>query len=157
MLIGSAPGVVTASLNNAWAPIVYRTDPAHRGEVLERTSRDIAALAALAAGVRGASSRRRCCGSSRPRSYDPTQLTPAVGIVAIGTVLSVLYLANVHLVFASGRSTGLALVTPRRPARRGRCRLGAGARRSASTAISVGHDRHLRRRWLPGSPSWPAG
>ena len=28
VLIGSAPGVVTASLNNAWAPIVYRTEPA---------------------------------------------------------------------------------------------------------------------------------
>ena len=32
--------------------------------------------------------------------------------MAAGTVLSVLYLCNVHLVFASGRSEGLAVVTP---------------------------------------------
>ena len=39
-------------------------------------------------------------------------MTPAVALVAAGTVLSVLYLSNVHLVFASGRSEGLAIVTP---------------------------------------------
>ena len=33
-------------------------------------------------------------------------MTPAVGLVAAGTVLSVPYLCNVHLVFASGRSDG---------------------------------------------------
>ena len=47
-----------------------------------------------------------------PASYNPRQMTPAVGLVAVGTILSVLYLCNVHLVFASGRSAGLALVTP---------------------------------------------
>lgn len=111
VLIGSAPGVLTASLNNAWAPIVYRTDPRHRGEVLEHTSRDIATLTALAAGFVAVTA-PTLLRIAAPSTYDPTLLTPAVGIVAIGTVLSVLYLANVHLVFASGRSAGLALVTP---------------------------------------------
>lgn len=111
VLIGSAPGVVTASLNNAWAPIVYRTEPRHRGEVLEHTSRDIATLAALAGGF-VAFMAPALLRIAAPSTYDPTQLTPAVGIVAIGTVFSVYYLANVHLVFASGRSSGLAVVTP---------------------------------------------
>jgi O-antigen/teichoic acid export membrane protein len=111
VLIGSAPGVVTASLNNAWAPVVYRTPDQHRGEVLEHTSRDIAAIAGLAAGFVAFLS-PALLRIAAPSTYDPTPLTPAVGIVAIGTVLSVFYLANVHLVFASGRSAGLAVVTP---------------------------------------------
>jgi O-antigen/teichoic acid export membrane protein len=111
VLIGSAPGVLTSSLNNAWAPVVYRADPLHRGVVLERTGRDIAALTALAAGfvaLTGPTLLR----IAAPPEYDPTPMTPAVGLVAIGSLLSVFYLSNVHLVFASGRSAGLALVTP---------------------------------------------
>lgn len=111
VLIGSAPGVLTSSLNNAWAPVVYRTDPWHRGVVLERTGRDIAALTALAGGF-VALMAPTLLRIVAPPTYDPTAMTPAVGLVAIGSVLSVLYLANVHLVFASGRSAGLALVTP---------------------------------------------
>ena len=111
VLIGSAPGVLTASLNNAWAPVVYRTDPLHRGEVLEHTGRDIAVLTGLAAGF-VAFTAPTLLRVAAPSTYDPTELTPAVGVVAIGTVLSVLYLSNVHLVFASGRSSGLAVVTP---------------------------------------------
>jgi O-antigen/teichoic acid export membrane protein len=111
VLIGSAPGVITSSLNNAWAPVVYRTDPEHRGVVLERTGRDIAALTALTAGG-VALLAPVLLRIVAPASYSPTALTPAVGLAAVGSVLSVVYLANVHLVFASGRSEGLALVTP---------------------------------------------
>ena len=111
VLIGSAPGVITSSLNNAWAPVVYRTPPEHRGVVLERTGRDIAALTALTAG--GVSLLApMLLQVVAPPSYDPASLTPAVGLAAVGSVLSVVYIANVHLVFASGRSEGLALVTP---------------------------------------------
>ncbi|NMM22103.1 MAG: hypothetical protein HHJ11_01145 [Phycicoccus sp.] len=42
----------------------------------------------------------------------PLELVPAVAIVAFGCVLSVAYLANVHLVFAAGRSLGLPVITP---------------------------------------------
>jgi O-antigen/teichoic acid export membrane protein len=111
VLIGSAPGVLTSSLNNAWAPVVYRTAPEHRGEVLEHTGRDIAALTSLAAGFVAVAA-PFLLAVVAPASYDPGQMTPAVGLVAAGTVLSVLYLCNVHLVFASGRSEGLAVVTP---------------------------------------------
>ena len=111
VLIGSAPGVLTSSLNNAWAPIVYRTPEHDRAEVLEHTGRDIAVLTALAAGFVAAAA-PVLLRIVAPASYSPGEMTPAVGLVAAGTVLSVLYLCNVHLVFASGRSEGLALVTP---------------------------------------------
>jgi O-antigen/teichoic acid export membrane protein len=111
VLIGSAPGVLTSSLNNAWAPVVYRTSPEHRGEVLEHTGRDIAMLTGLAAGF-VALAAPLLLAIVAPPSYSPREMTPAVGLVAAGTILSVLYLCNVHLVFASGRSEGLALVTP---------------------------------------------
>ena len=111
VLIGSAPGVLTSSLNNAWAPVVYRTAQEHRGEVLEHTGRDIAALTGLAAGF-VALAAPALLDVVAPASYSPRAMTPAVGLVAAGTILSVLYLCNVHLVFASGRSEGLALVTP---------------------------------------------
>lgn len=111
VLIGSAPGVLTSSLNNAWAPVVYRTPEHHRAEVLEHTGRDIAVLTALAAGFVAAAA-PVLLRIVAPASYSPGEMTPAVGLVAAGTVLSVLYLCNVHLVFASGRSAGLALVTP---------------------------------------------
>jgi O-antigen/teichoic acid export membrane protein len=111
VLIGSAPGVLTSSLNNAWAPVVYRTPEAHRGEVLEHTGRDIGWLTSLAAGFVAVTA-PLLLAVVAPPSYDPRAMTPAVALVAAGTVLSVLYLSNVHLVFASGRSTGLAVVTP---------------------------------------------
>ncbi len=125
VLIGSAPAVLTSSLNNAWAPVVYRTDPLHRGVVLERTGRDIAALTALTAG--GVSLLAPLLlRVVAPPSYDPAVLTPAVGLAAVGSVLSVLYLANVHLVFASGRSEGLAVVTPAALVLGTACAWGAG-------------------------------
>lgn len=111
VLVGSAPGVLTASLNNAWAPVVYRTPQDQRGEVLEHTGRDIGVLTSLAAGF-VAIGAPLLLAVVAPASYDPSSLTPAVAWVAAGTVLSVVYLCHVHLVFASGRSHGLALVTP---------------------------------------------
>jgi O-antigen/teichoic acid export membrane protein len=130
VLIGSAPGVLTSSLNNAWAPVVYRTDPAYRGAVLERTGRDIAALTGLAAAF-VAFTAPTLLRIAAPPSYDPRQMTPTVGLVAIGTILSVLYLANVHLVFASGRSAGLALVTPTA------LLVGVGAAWAAGSALTL--------------------
>ncbi len=111
LLLGSAPAMVTAALNNAWAPVIYRTEPQQRGAALERTARDVAGLTAvLAGGV--AVLAPWLMRVLAPASYAPTELVAAVGVAAIGSVLSVAYLANVHLVFASGRSAGLALVTP---------------------------------------------
>jgi hypothetical protein len=111
VLLGSSPGVITAALNNSWAPVVYRADPEHRGAVLERTARDIGALAALVAGGVALLS-PWLLRIAAPATYGTDQLVPAVAIIAGGAVLSVGYLANVHLVFAAGRTAGLSLVTP---------------------------------------------
>lgn len=130
VLIGSAPGVLTSSLNNAWAPVVYRTPENHRGEVLEHTARDIGFLTALAAGWVSVAAPLLLRVVAGPE-YDPRAMTPAVGLVAAGTVLSVFYLSNVHLVFVSGRSEGLAVVTPASLV------VGTGAALLASTLLGL--------------------
>jgi len=111
LLVGSSPAVITSALNNSWAPIIYRTPEQQRATVLSHTARDIATLAALiSAGVALLSPwlMRLVAGSG----FAPLELVPAVAIVAFGCVLSVAYLANVHLVFAAGRSLWLSVITP---------------------------------------------
>jgi O-antigen/teichoic acid export membrane protein len=111
LLVGSSPAVITSALNNSWAPIVYRAPGHERGAVLAHTARDIATLTALISGGVALLSpwlMRLVAGSD----FAPLDLVPAVAIVAFGCVLSVAYLANVHLVFAAGRSLGLSMTTP---------------------------------------------
>jgi O-antigen/teichoic acid export membrane protein len=111
LLVGSAAGVVTSALNNSWVPVVFSTPEAERGAVLERTGRDLAALTALASGGVAVLA-PWLLRIAAPSRFDTDSLVKAVAITAAGSVLTIAYLANVHLVFASGRSTGLALVTP---------------------------------------------
>lgn len=136
VLIGSAPGVLTSSLNNAWAPVVYRATESERAHILESTSRDIAWLAACAAGF-VALLAPTLLAIVAPAGYDPTTLTPAVALAAAGTVFSVPYLANVHLVFASGRSRGLSVATPLALLVGATCAVLAG-RILGLTAVAVG-------------------
>jgi O-antigen/teichoic acid export membrane protein len=111
LLVGSAPAVVTSALNNSWAPIVYRAPDHERGAILAHTARDITTLVALISGGVALLSPwlMRFVADA---GFAPLELVPAVAIVAFGCVLSVAYLANVHLVFAAGRSLGLSVVTP---------------------------------------------
>ena len=44
------------------------------------------------------------------RQFIKFLVVPAVAIVAMGTVLSVAYLANVHLIFAAGASLWLSVI-----------------------------------------------
>lgn len=111
LLIGGAPAMITAALNNAWAPVIYRTAPEHRGAALESTARDVASVTAvLAGGV--ALLAPWVLQVLAPASFGPSELVVAVGITTIGSVISVAYLGNVHLVFASSRSAGLAVASP---------------------------------------------
>lgn len=111
LLLGSAPAMIVSALNNAWAPVVYRTAEAERGAALERTARDVAAVtAALAGGV--ALLAPFLLRILAPAGFAPAELVPVAAVTAVGAVISVAYLANVHLVFASGRSGGLALASP---------------------------------------------
>ncbi|MEP7194580.1 MAG: oligosaccharide flippase family protein [Actinomycetota bacterium] len=111
LLVGSSPAVITSALNNSWAPIVYRAPDHERGTVLAHTARDISTLAALISGGVALLSpwlMRFVAGAG----FAPLELVPAVAIAAFGCVLSVAYLANVHLIFAAGRSLWLSVVTP---------------------------------------------
>ncbi|HWU31948.1 MAG TPA: hypothetical protein VN108_03685, partial [Marmoricola sp.] len=111
LLVGTAPNVITSSLNNSWAPAIFSTDEAHRGAVLEHTARDIAMLASLvSSGVALLSPWLLMLVASH--AYSPNQLVPAVCVVCVGSMISVAYLANVQLVFASGKPYGLSFITP---------------------------------------------
>jgi O-antigen/teichoic acid export membrane protein len=111
VLVGSSPAVIISALNNSWAPIVYRADERERGAVLAHTARDITILAALVSGGVALLSPWLMRLVADP-DLAPLELVPAVAIVAFGCVLSVAYLANVHLVFATGRSLWLSVITP---------------------------------------------
>jgi O-antigen/teichoic acid export membrane protein len=111
LLVGSSPAVITSALNNSWAPIVYRAPEHERGAVLAHSARDIATLAALISGGVALLSPWLMRFVAGP-SFRPLELVPAVAITAFGCVLSVAYLANVHLIFAAGRSLLLSVVTP---------------------------------------------
>jgi len=111
LLLGTAPNVITSSLNNSWAPTVFAAPESERGAVLAHTARDIARIAALiSSGVALLSPWLLMIIADD--SYDPNALVSTVGVVCVGSTLSVAYLANVHLVFASGRPAGLSLITP---------------------------------------------
>jgi O-antigen/teichoic acid export membrane protein len=111
LIVGSAPAVITSALNNSWAPIIYRATDRERGAVLSHTARDIATLAALmSGGVALLSPWLMQLVASQ--TFRPLELVPTVAIVSFGCVLSVAYLANVHLVFAAGRSLWLSVITP---------------------------------------------
>lgn len=111
LLVGTAPNVITSSLNNSWAPTVYATPEAQRGTVVEHTAADIAWLTGLvSAGVALLSPWLLQIFASR--AFDPIELVPAACLVVLGSMLSIAYLANVQLVFASGRPGRLSIVTP---------------------------------------------
>lgn len=111
LLVGASPAMIVAALNNAWAPVVYRTAPEQRGAALERTARDVGAITAVLAGGVALLS-PWALQVLAPASFAPGELVAAVGIAAVGSVISVAYLGNVHLVFASSRSGGLAVASP---------------------------------------------
>jgi hypothetical protein len=50
--------------------------------------------------------------AQQQKGFAPLELVPVVAITAFGCVLSVAYLANVHLIFAAGRSLWLSVITP---------------------------------------------
>ncbi|WP_182111755.1 MULTISPECIES: lipopolysaccharide biosynthesis protein [unclassified Actinotalea] len=111
LTIGAGATVVTAGLNNAWAPLVYRAAPERRGEVLTGTTRTIATVTAVLAGGVGLLA-PWLLRLAAPASYAPDELVPAVALASAAALPSVVYLASGHLVFARGRTGALALTTP---------------------------------------------
>lgn len=111
LTIGAGATVLTAGLNNAWAPVVYRTPAAERPQVLTQTTRTIAAVTLAVAGAVALLS-PWLLQVAAPGRYDPAGLVAPLALAAAAAVPSVVYLASGHLVFASGRTGLLALSTP---------------------------------------------
>jgi O-antigen/teichoic acid export membrane protein len=163
LFIGSGPLVLTAAVNNAWAPVIYRASPGDRPRVLAGTTQDVARLASLAA-VGVSLLAPLLLTVATPADYDRPALVPVLALTSLSAVPSVLYLANVHLVFASGRSAGLAVVTPvcvaagatvawlTMPA----AGLAAAALAFVGVYTALAGGVALLRRWI-GQPDWPEG
>lgn len=111
LTVGAGATVVTAGLNNAWAPLVYRTAPSDRGRVLTETTRTVGVVAVLLAGT-VALLAPWLLRLMAPDAFGTAQLVPVVALACAAALPSVLYLASGHLVFARGRTEGLALTTP---------------------------------------------
>ena len=111
LTIGVGGAVLVSAMNNAWAPAVYRAAPEERPAVLDDTTGRIGLLAACVGGgvaLAGPWLLRFLA----PPDYRPGALVGPLAVVTAATLVSVVYLASGHLVFASGRTAGLALTTP---------------------------------------------
>lgn len=109
LLLGTAPLVIIGALNNAWAPHIYRASAQQRPLVLNRSTALVAlvALAVVTAFVVAAP-------AIATLIVGPSSGAVLAGalIAAAATGLMVLYLANIHMVFVSGRTGWLAVATP---------------------------------------------
>ncbi|WP_311380743.1 oligosaccharide flippase family protein [Arthrobacter sp. ISL-28] len=111
LLIGSAPMMLLGAVNNAWAPMIYRTPTESRGDVLWSSYRTMMLMVVVVV-----------CGFAAlapvvvPFVAGPLAVgfpvTQVALIVALGTPFMTAYLANIHLVFISGRTSVLAVTTP---------------------------------------------
>lgn len=111
LTIGVGGAVLVSAMNNAWAPAVYRAAPEDRPAVLDDTAGRIGLLAACVGGAIALAG-PWLLRFLAPSSYAPEELVAPLAVVTAATVVSVVYLASGHLVFASGRTAGLAVTTP---------------------------------------------
>lgn len=111
LLIGSAPMLLLGALNNAWAPYIYRTPAEERGEILADSYKNVMLLTAA-----------MVCGFAvlaplvvpfiaGPMAESVPVLQASL-IAALGAPFMTSYLANIHMVFISGRTGALAVTTP---------------------------------------------
>ena len=111
LLLGTAPTILLGAFNNSWAPMIYRASGETRAKLLAKSLRAIAVLVfVLVAGF---------CVLARPvvalvagPELFTEELLAAALIVTAATPLMALYLANMHLVFLSGKTALLAATTP---------------------------------------------
>ncbi|WP_181405722.1 hypothetical protein [Pseudarthrobacter phenanthrenivorans] len=111
LLMGLAPILLLGAVNNAWAPMIYRTAEVSRGEVLWSSYRTMMLITvALACGfVALAPIVVPFVAGPLASDYPVTEVSL---IVALSAPFMTAYLANIHLVFISGRTAVLAVTTP---------------------------------------------
>lgn len=111
LLVGTVTVLLLGAFNNSWAPQVYARPPEDRAAYVSRTAPAVA-LAAAAAACTIAVLAPVALAVLAPSSIATPRAATAAAVAAAAAPVSVLYLANVHLVFASGRTGLLALTSP---------------------------------------------
>lgn len=111
LLLGSAPMLILGALNNVWAPMIYRTSDEERQQVLRSTFQVVMiVVATLTTGfaILGPSVATIVAGPAA-KLFPVFQLAV---IASLGSALMAGYLANIHMVFVSGKTLALAITTP---------------------------------------------
>lgn len=110
VILGTSIITILNAANNAWAPLIMKTPPEDRTEVLGDTTTLVAevTLLMICVFVPLAPTLVRFIGGPLG---DLSASRAAVVVVSSG-VFQVLYLANIHLTFVSGRTAPLALTSP---------------------------------------------
>lgn len=111
LYVGTAPAIIAIAISNSWSPILYRTAAERRTEVATQLASDVATVIAVL-----------CCGLVAllpfvlpllmPATFEPEGLVAAASLSCIGSILLVVYLANVHLMMAAGRNGSLVVIVP---------------------------------------------
>lgn len=111
LLVGTVGIVLVGAFNNSWAPHVYARPEVEQSAYVARTARGVLAGAttlALGTALVGP----LVLGLLAPPELATADAARAVAVVAAAAPVTVLYLASIHLVFASGRTSALALTSP---------------------------------------------
>jgi len=111
LLLGGAPALALTALNNAWAPSIYATPRGARGAAIARTAPFVLLFVSFTS-VGVALAAPFALSVLAPRSMLEGAPTWTVALVAGSSLPATLYLSNVHLLFAEGRSGALAWMTP---------------------------------------------
>lgn len=111
ILYGTAVLLVLGALNNSWAIQFYALPVRDRGRFLTHTASLLAVVAATGA-VMAALLAPLGVGWLADSGMDRAAMAAAASIAATAAPFMVLYLANVHSVFADGRTWVLAVFTP---------------------------------------------
>lgn len=111
VMLGSAVVTTLNAVNNAWAPMIFRTTRALRPRALADTTLLVAALTLVLVTGFALTSPILVPLIGGPSS-DGMLAIAVANIVAMSGAFTTLYLANIHLTFIAGKTWPLAVLTP---------------------------------------------
>lgn len=109
-LLGTGPLVLIQAVNNVWAPYIYSAGLSRRREALVRSTEHVSLLAFLLNVVYAVIAPIAVSFVGGPIAGPNVALISV--LIAASTPLFVMYLANIHVTFISGRTWPLALISP---------------------------------------------
>lgn len=109
-LVGGLAILVVSAAYNAWAPIVFAAPDARRWEALADTTAALQRVAAVLAATSAVAAPLVLL-ILVPSAYDPRDLTPISGIVALSVVPFVAYCGGMHVLLWHGRTLVIAAAT----------------------------------------------